>query len=481
MRRMTELWRSRGARPVGGDPAESGIAPASDHARPTVEPPNAVAPPNGASTADFTMLARAVHDELYTALDLRRDEVDRLGDVELKALVSRLVAEIVARSRLPTGVDRAHLERHVRDEAVGLGPLEALLADDEVTEIMANGPADVFVERGGRLARVPVSFSSTRAMRSVIERIVTPLGRRIDDASPYVDGRLSDGSRVNVIIPPLAVRGPAITIRKFARRQLSPDDLIAFGSLSREMLDFLAVCIRCRRNVVVSGGTGTGKTTLLNVLSNLIPADERIVTIEDAAELRLAHPNVITLEARPKNVEGRGEVTIRDLVRNALRMRPDRIVVGECRGGEALDMLQAMNTGHDGSLTTAHANTPRDLLSRVEVMVLMAGMDLPVAAIREQIASALHVVVQQTRFPCGTRRITRIVEVTGVEGTTIQMQDVFRFVRTGNDANGRVVGRFEASGHIPSFYDELRAAGVPLDLAPFSTPPGVVHADTRNR
>jgi pilus assembly protein CpaF len=422
-------------------------------------------------SADFLRAARAVHDELYSALDLRRDEVDRLGDRELRAMVARLVADIVDRAALPAGVDRARLERHVGDEAVGLGPLEPLLADDAVTEIMANGPDDVFVERAGRLERVRVSFSGERAMRSVIERIVTPLGRRIDDASPYMDGRLQDGSRVNVIIPPLAVRGPAITIRKFARRQLSPDDLLSFGSLDAAMLEFLGVCIRHRRNVVVSGGTGTGKTTLLNVLSNLIPADERIVTIEDAAELRLAHPNVVTLEARPKNVEGRGEVTIRDLVRNALRMRPDRIVVGECRGGEALDMLQAMNTGHDGSLTTAHANSPRDLLSRVEVMVLMAGMDLPVVAIREQIASALHVIVQQTRFPCGTRRITRIVEVTGVEGTTIQTQDVFRFVRTGADADGRVVGRFEACGYVPSFYDELRGAGVSLDLRPFGGPP----------
>jgi pilus assembly protein CpaF len=364
-------------------------------------------------------------------------------------------------------VDRDRLRRYVLDEAVGLGTLEQLLNDDAVSEVMANGPTDVFVERDGRLQRVPVAFSSDKAMRSVIERIVTPLGRRIDEASPLVDARLRDGSRVNVVIPPLAVRGPAITVRKFSRRRLQTTDLLKFGSLSPAMLAFLSVCIESRRNVVVSGGTGTGKTTLLNVLSNLIPGGERIVTIEDAAELQLAHENVVSLEARPKNVEGRGEVTIRDLVRNSLRMRPDRIVVGECRGGEALDMLQAMNTGHDGSLTTAHANSPRDLLSRLEVMVLMAGLDLPIAAVREQIASALHVIVQQARFPCGTRRITQIVEITGLEGATIQTQDVFRFVRTGLGADGRVRGRFVAAGHVPTFYEELRRAGAPVDLAPF--------------
>jgi pilus assembly protein CpaF len=276
------------------------------------------------------------------------------------------------------------------------------------------------------------------------------------------------------VIPPLALKGPTLTIRKFSRRRLRIADLIEFGSLDARIVEFLRVCVAHRRNIVVSGGTGSGKTTLLNVLSNLIPAGERIVTIEDAAELQLVHENLVTLEARPKNLEERGEITIRDLVRNALRMRPDRIVVGECRGGEALDMLQAMNTGHDGSLTTAHANSPRDLLSRLEVMVLMAGMDLPVHAIRDQIASSLHVIVQQTRFPCGTRKVTQVVEITGAESGVIQTQQVFSFRRTGTAPDGRVVGQFVASGHVPSFYDELRAAGVALDLAPFTaaaTPP----------
>jgi pilus assembly protein CpaF len=356
----------------------------------------------------------------------------------------------------------------VLNEAVGLGALETLLADDSISEIMVNGPSDVFVERGGRLQRVPVVFSSDKALYRVIERIVAPIGRRIDESSPLVDARLRDGSRVNIIIPPLAIKGPTITIRKFSKRRLGIEDLIGFGSASAEMFEFLRICVEQKKNIVVSGGTGSGKTTLLNVLSNLIPASERIVTIEDAAELRLHHDNLVTLEARPKNLEGKGQVAIRELVRNALRMRPDRIVVGECRGGEALDMLQAMNTGHDGSLTTAHANSPRDVLSRLEVMVLMAGMDLPVQAIREQIASAVQVIVQQTRFACGTRKVTRITEITGVEHGTIQSQDLFRFERTGFDGNGRIQGYFTGCGQIPSFYEEVQRAGVQLELSLFA-------------
>jgi len=352
-------------------------------------------------------------------------------------------------------------------EAVGLGALEPLIADDGVTEIMVNGPEQVFAERAGRIARAPVAFSSTAALMGVIERIIVAAGRRIDESSPMVDARLSDGSRVNIVIPPLSLGGPAVTIRKFGRRRLGLEDLLLSGTLDAAMLDFLAVCVAQRRNIVISGGTGSGKTTLLNVLSNLIPPGERIVTIEDAAELQLAHGNLVTLEARPPNAEGRGHVSIRDLVRNSLRMRPDRIIVGECRGGEALDMLQAMNTGHDGSLTTAHANGPRDLLSRLEVMVLMAGIDLPTAAVREQIASAIQVIVHQARFPCGSRKITHVVEVTGIEGSTIQTQDIFRFHRTGTDDAGRVRGRFVSAGHVPTFYEELRSAGIAVDVAAF--------------
>jgi pilus assembly protein CpaF len=356
----------------------------------------------------------------------------------------------------------------VRDEAIGLGLLEPMLHDPSITEIMVNGADDVFVERQGRLQRWPVSFTSDRAVLGIIERIVAPIGRRIDESSPMVDARLKDGSRVNAVIPPLALKGPSITIRKFSKRKLEAGDLQTFGSASAAMVEFLRICVEQRKNVLISGGTGSGKTTLLNILSNFIPKDERIVTIEDAAELQLHHENIVSMEARPANIEGKGLVAIRDLVRNSLRMRPDRIVVGECRGGEALDMLQVMNTGHDGSLTTAHANSPRDMLARLEVMVLMAGMDLPVSAIREQVASAVDIIVQQTRFACGARKITSIVEVTGVESGTIQLQEVFAFVQTGLGADGKTSGHFAGRGFVPEFYEGLARIGVPLDLSIFN-------------
>jgi pilus assembly protein CpaF len=308
---------------------------------------------------------------------------------------------------------------------------------------------------------------------------VAPIGRRIDESSPMVDARLKDGSRVNAVIPPLALKGPSITIRKFSKRKLEAADLLTFDSASAAMVEFLRICVEQRKNVLISGGTGSGKTTLLNILSNFIPQDERIVTIEDAAELQLHHENIVSMEARPANIEGKGLVAIRDLVRNSLRMRPDRIVVGECRGGEALDMLQAMNTGHDGSLTTAHANSPRDMLARMEVMVLMAGMDLPVSAIREQVTSAVDIIVQQTRFPCGARKITSIVEVTGVESGTIQLQEVFAFMQTGIDENGKTSGRFTARGFVPEFYEQLATIGVPLDLSIFND--GMSAADLGGR
>jgi pilus assembly protein CpaF len=318
------------------------------------------------------------------------------------------------------------------------------------------------------LERLPVSYTSDRAVARIIERIVAPIGRRIDESSPMVDARLKDGSRVNAVIPPLALKGPSITIRKFSKRKLESQDLLRFGSANREMIEFMKVMVEHRKNVVISGGTGSGKTTLLNILSNFIPRGERIVTIEDAAELQLHHPNLVSLESRPANIEGKGQIAIRDLVRNSLRMRPDRIVVGECRGGEALDMLQAMNTGHDGSLTTAHANNPRDMLARLETMVLMAGLDLPVSAIREQIASAIDIVVQQTRYACGTRKVTHITEVTGVESGRIQLQDVFEFHQTGVDQAGKTQGYFTGCGFVPEFYEELRRIGVPLDIDIFA-------------
>jgi pilus assembly protein CpaF len=423
-----------------------------------------------AVTDERNALAARAHDALIERLDLRRRDIGSMQEAELRAQAAQLLDGILAVAAFESAGARGDFKQFVLDEALGLGLLEPLLRDDSVTEIMVNSATEIFIERSGRLERAPLCFSSERALRGVIERIVAGVGRRIDESSPMVDARLADGSRVNVVIPPISLRGPAITIRKFSRKRLGPADLVAFGSLSAEMMDFLAVCVEQRRNIVVSGGTGAGKTTLLNVLSSLIPSHERVVTIEDAAELQLAQANLVTLEARPRNAEGRGQVVIRDLVRNALRMRPDRIVVGECRGGEALDMLQAMNTGHDGSLTTAHANGPRDALARLEVMVLMAGMELPVSAIREQIASAVQVIVQQTRFACGTRKVTHIVEVTGTEAGTIQTQDVFRFVQAGCDAHGRVRGQFSACGYVPSFYEELAAIGVGVDRSIFSAP-----------
>ncbi|MBQ7666953.1 MAG: CpaF family protein [Kiritimatiellae bacterium] len=335
---------------------------------------------------------------------------------------------------------------------------------------MVNGPRDVYVERGGKLEKTERTFSDEATLLAAIERIVSPLGRRIDESQPYVDARLPDGSRVNVVIHPLSLVGPCVTIRKFARKRLFAADLVAKGTLTPQMAEFLETCVLARKNIIVSGGTGSGKTTLLNVLSTYIPATERILTIEDAAELRLSQPHLVRLEARPPNLEGRGAVTIRDLVRNALRMRPDRIIVGECRGGEALDMLQAMNTGHDGSLTTVHANSPRDVISRLETMVLMSGLELPSRAIREQIASAVDIVVHEARMPDGTRKITCISELTGLEGTQITMQDLFEFRQTGVGANGNVIGVFEPTGAIPTFYSDLEARGIPLDISVFSKP-----------
>lgn len=414
-----------------------------------------------------------VHQSLVKQMDLRRVDVRGMSDGELREKTSALIAEIIGRefaSTLPASISRQRLAKDVLDEAIGLGPLEELLADESVTEIMVNRADEIFIERGGRIERSPVIFTSDEAVLSAIERIVAPLGRRIDESSPMVDARLADGSRVNAVIPPVALRGPSISIRKFSQRNLTGHDLLQFGSVDAAMLEFLTVAVRERKNIVVTGGTGSGKTTLLNILSNFIPEDERIVTIEDAAELRLTQPNLVAMEARPPNLEGRGQVTIRDLVRNALRMRPDRIVVGECRGGEALDMLQAMNTGHEGSLTTAHANSPRDALSRLEIMVLMSGMELPMAVVRDQIASALDLIVHQRRFPCGSRKITHISEITGVESGVIQTQDLFAFrSRDQGGEGGRVRGSFVATGAVPEFYEELAGRGVSVNLSIFQS------------
>ncbi len=411
-----------------------------------------------------------IHAELVSRLDLKRLSMSKLQENELQDKIKKTLAGIIdeIRSRLPGGIQPERLAKEIFDEAVGLGPLEDLLEDETVTEIMVNGPGRVYVERAGKLELTDCTFINDASVNAVIDRIVSPIGRRIDESQPYVDARLVDGSRVNAVIHPLSLIGPCITIRKFSKDPFKVQDLINFGTLTAEIADFLRVCVRLRKNIIVSGGTGSGKTTLLNVLSSYLPQDERILTIEDAAELRLTQEHLVRLEARPANIEGRGAVTIRDLVRNALRMRPDRIVVGECRGAEALDMLQAMNTGHEGSLTTIHANTPRDALARLETMVLMAGMDLPVRAIREQVASAVHMICQIARFSDGSRKISKITEVTSMEGDRITLQDIFEYVQTGVDDNGRVVGTLKPTGSVPTFIEDIAIRGIEFDRSIFN-------------
>jgi pilus assembly protein CpaF len=415
---------------------------------------------------------KRVHNALIQTMDLRRKDISSMSDEALRKETGALILEILqTKVDLPRNVDEKQLVKEVLDEAIGLGPLESLLADPSVSEIMVNSATQVYVERKGRLERCNVSFTSDDAVYRIIERIVSPLGRRIDESSPMVDGRLKDGSRVNAIIPPLALKGPTLTIRKFMQKRLTDREIIGMGSANKPMMEFLRICVEQRKNIVVSGGTGTGKTTLLNVLSNFIPARERIVTIEDSAELKLYHPHLISLESRPANMQGAGGVAIRDLVKNTLRMRPDRIVVGECRGGEALDMLQAMNTGHDGSLTTVHANTPRDVISRIEVMALMAGVEIPMSAIREQIAAAVDIVVQLTRNYDGSRRITSVTEVSGMESGRIQMAEVFSWAQTGRDETGRAIGHYTGCDYVPSFYEDLARTGVVTDLSIFDRTP----------
>jgi len=363
--------------------------------------------------------------------------------------------------------ERQIIAAEIMDEVIGLGPLEPLLHDEDVTEIMVNGPKQVYIERGGKLYLTNVVFRDDEHVMHIIDKIVSPIGRRIDESQPYVDARLLDGSRVNAIIPPLALKGPAITIRKFATNPYDINDLMRFGTLTPQMAKFLEAAVKGRLNVIISGGTGSGKTTLLNVAASFIPHNERIVTVEDAAELKLGQDHVVSLESRAVNIEGKGAVTIRDLVRNCLRMRPDRIVVGEVRGGEALDMLQAMNTGHDGSLTTGHANTPRDMLARLETMVMMAGMELPVKAIRQQVASAVDLIVHVSRLRDGSRVVTHMTEVLGMEGDTIQLQDIFLFEQQGVDDNGKVIGYHYATGITPKCFTQIEAEGIRLDKAIF--------------
>jgi pilus assembly protein CpaF len=405
--------------------------------------------------------------ELDPAMDVTKTDEVRGNIEELFDAVLSEEGIILSRA------ERQRLFEQIVAEILGYGPLEPLLKDPSITEIMVNGPKNLYIERGGRIERVSATFENDDHVMRIIDRIVAPLGRRVDESQPYVDARLPDGSRVNAIIPPLSLVGPTLTIRKFSTIPLTVENLIEYGSITPEVVEFLKACVYGKLNVVISGGTGSGKTTLLNILSGYIPNDERIITIENAAELQLRQEHVVTLESRPPNIEGRGEVTIRDLVINCLRMRPDRIVVGECRGAEALDMLQAMNTGHDGSLTTAHSNSPRDTLARLETMVLMAGMDLPVRAIREQISSAIDLIVHQDRLRDGTRKVTAVTEVQGMEGDVIVMSDIFVFEQTGLEA-GHVIGRLRPTGIRPRFIQEIETAGVHL-------PPNIFGVGDRTR
>jgi len=407
----------------------------------------------------FAEMKARIQNRLVAELDPR---MDLSNPDEVRRTVEETYSTVLeAEGIVLTRVERLRMFEAIAAEILGFGPIEPLLKDDSVSEIMVNGPKHVYIERNGKLELTDVQFLNDEHVMRVIDRIVSPLGRRIDESSPTVDARLPDGSRVNAIIPPIALNGPTLTIRKFSRDPLTVEDLIRFGTFTAEMAVFLKACVEARLNVVVSGGTGSGKTTMLNVLSSFIPADERIITIENAAELQLRQDHVVRLESRPSNIEGKGEISIRDLVINSLRMRPERIVVGECRVGEALDMLQAMNTGHDGSMTTAHANTPRDTLSRLETMCLMAGMDLPMRAIREQIAASVDVIVQQDRLKDGTRKITSITEVQGMEGDVIVLQDIFSFQQTGIE-NGRIVGRMKPTGIRPKFINRFEVANIYL-------------------
>lgn len=420
-----------------------------------------------------TLLKIKIHNALIQAMDLKKGVTDTKGDPAkeqaLRSKTQQTIAQILDVEQPGLARDeRNNVIKEVMDEALGLGPLEELLSDDSISEIMVNGRDRIFVERSGRLVLAPLSFTSNLQLRNIIERIVTPLGRRIDEKSPYVDARLKDGSRVNAVIEPIAIDGPSLTIRKFAKKAIVPQNYIEWGSMTQNMVDFLKICVENGLNVIVSGGTGSGKTTLLNVLSSFIPATERIVTVEDAAELQLKQEHVVRLETRPANMEGSGAITIRDLVRNSLRMRPDRIVVGECRGGEALDMLSAMNTGHDGSMTTLHANTPREAIARLETLCLMAGMDLPVKAIREQIAGAVDLIIQISRLSDGSRKILSVTEVVGMQGETVTLQEIFRFKEEGLDKNRKIIGQFQAMGLIPSFIEEFDRKGINVPRTLFS-------------
>ena len=444
----------------GGDDDSGGKRPPSSGGdeKPQRQSRTRPVQPGGKKQDNYADLKSRIQGRLLSELDTNMNTDNK---AQVRQHIEELFSSILAEeSMVLSRSERQRLFEAIVAEILGFGPIEILLSEDAVSEIMVNGPKDVFVERRGNVTRAnQVIFEDNNHVMRIIDRIVAPLGRRVDESSPLVDARLPDGSRVNVVIPPIALNGPTVTIRKFETDPLTIDDLIRFGSVTKEIAEFMRGCVIASLNIVVSGGTGSGKTTLLNVLSNFIPSNERIITVENAAELQLQQEHVVTLESRPPNVEGKGEVSIRDLVINCLRMRPERIVVGECRGGEALDMLQAMNTGHDGSLTTLHANSPRDALARLEVMCLMAGMDLPVRAIREQVASAVDVMCQQSRLRDGSRKVVAITEVQGMEGEMVTMSDIFEFEQTGLEG-GKIIGRVSPTGIRPKFNDRLEDAGI---------------------
>jgi pilus assembly protein CpaF len=468
---LKRIEQGQGSEP-GSKPQGESRPGGSDNSRlSSLQTKRTNAPITSPQAGSYFDLKTRVQNKLLAELD---PSMDITRTDEVKRTIQELFEQILAEENIVLSrPERARLFEQIAAEILGLGPLQPLLEDDTITEVMVNGAKNIYIERKGKLHRVPVTFENNDHVLRIIDRIVAPLGRRIDESSPYVDARLQDGSRVNAVIPPISLVGPVLTIRKFSKNPITVDQLVQFGSISSEAIQFLKACVEARLNIVISGGTGSGKTTLLNVMSGFIPDDERIITIENAAELQLRQEHVVTLESRPPNIEGRGEITIRDLVINSLRMRPERIIVGECRGGETLDMLQAMNTGHDGSMTTAHANSPRDALSRLETMCLMAGMDLPVRAIREQVSSAIDVICQQERMRDGTRKVVTICEVSGMEGDVITMTDIFSFEQTGVEG-GKVIGRLRPTGLRPKFMDQIEAAGINL-------PPSIFGVGERRR
>ncbi len=437
----------------------------------TLQARRVVPPGVGTQKDTYSDLKVRVQNRLLSELDPTMD-ITRVNEV--RNTIQDLFEQVLAEENIVLSrPERQRLFEQISAEILGYGPIQSLLEDDTITEVMVNGARNIYIERAGKIIRVPVAFESDDHVLRIIDRIVAPLGRRIDESSPYVDARLPDGSRVNAVIPPISLVGPVLTVRKFAKNPITLEQLIEFGTITPEALQFLKACVESRLNIVISGGTGSGKTTLLNILSQFIPADERIVTVENAAELQLRQEHVVTLESRPANIEGRGEVTIRALVINCLRMRPDRIIVGEIRDEAALDMLQAMNTGHDGSMTTAHSNSPRDSLARLETMVMMAGMELPVRAIREQVSSAIDLIIHQERMRDGTRKVVNITEVSGMEGDVITMTDIFVFEQSGFE-NGKIIGRLRPTGLRPKFMDKIEASGIHL-------PPSIFGIGERRR